>query len=51
VPRLLARILAGEYVVGLATQLRGASNEHAKAELGWQPRHASWRQGFSEALG
>ena len=23
----------------------------AKAELGWQPRHASWRQGFREALG
>ena len=35
----------------LATDLRGASNERAKAELGWQPRHASWRQGFRDALG
>jgi hypothetical protein len=35
----------------LATQLRGASNEKAKRELGWAPRYASWRQGFREALG
>ena len=34
----------------MATELRGASNERAKAELGWQPRYASWRQGFREAL-
>ena len=50
VPRFLARLLAGEYAVMLATELRGASNERAKAELDWEPRHASWRQGFSEAL-
>ena len=35
----------------LATELRGASNERAKAELGWQPRYASWRQGFRDSLG
>lgn len=51
VPRFLARILAGEYAVMLATELRGASNQRAKAELGWQPRHASWREGFKEARG
>ena len=51
VPRFLARMLAGEYAVAMATEMRGASNERAKAELGWQPRHASWRQGFREALG
>jgi len=51
VPRLLARLVAGEYTVALATELRGASNERAKAELGWAPRHASWRQGFKEAPG
>jgi nucleoside-diphosphate-sugar epimerase len=51
VPRFLARMLAGEYAVGMATDLRGASNERAKAELGWAPRHPSWRQGFSEARG
>jgi 2-alkyl-3-oxoalkanoate reductase len=33
------------------TDLRGASNEKAKRELGWTPRHPSWRQGFREALG
>jgi nucleoside-diphosphate-sugar epimerase len=38
VPRFLARMLAGEYAAGLATDLRGASNERAKAELGWEPR-------------
>jgi 2-alkyl-3-oxoalkanoate reductase len=31
------------------TEVRGASNEKAKRELGWQPRHASWREGFAEA--
>jgi hypothetical protein len=29
----------------------GASNEKAKRELGWQPRYASWRQGFAQGLG
>jgi nucleoside-diphosphate-sugar epimerase len=51
VPRLLARLLAGQYAVMLATELRGASNERAKRELDWSPRHPSWRQGFAEALG
>jgi nucleoside-diphosphate-sugar epimerase len=51
VPRFLARMLAGEYTVAMATDLRGASNERAKAELGWQPRFATWRQGFRESLG
>ena len=51
VPRFLARILAGEYGVMLATDLRGASNERARAELGWAPRHATWRQGFRDSPG
>jgi nucleoside-diphosphate-sugar epimerase len=51
VPKLIARIVAGAPVVAFATTLRGASNEKAKRELRWQPRYASWRQGFSEALG
>jgi len=33
------------------TQVRGSSNAKAKRELGWQPRHPSWRQGFAESLG
>jgi nucleoside-diphosphate-sugar epimerase len=32
----------------MMTEVRGASNEKAKRELGWRPRHASWRQGFAE---
>jgi nucleoside-diphosphate-sugar epimerase len=51
VPKLVARIAAGTDAVGFATQLRGASNEKARRELGWRPRYPSWRQGFSEALG
>ena len=51
VPKLIARLVAGEGAVAFATALRGASNEKAKRELGWQPRYASWRQGFEQALG
>ena len=51
VPAWLARLVAGAQAAGMATQLRGASNAKAKAELGWQPGYASWRQGFREALG
>ena len=51
VPKFIARLVAGYYATYLATELRGASNERAKSELGWQPRHKSWRQGFREALG
>jgi nucleoside-diphosphate-sugar epimerase len=51
VPKLIARLFAGPAVVAFATTLRGASNAKAKAELGWQPRYASWRQGFAAALG
>jgi nucleoside-diphosphate-sugar epimerase len=43
----LARLLAGEIVVSLMTQSRGASNAKAKRELGWQPRW-TWRTGFRE---
>jgi 2-alkyl-3-oxoalkanoate reductase len=51
VPRFIARLVAGAYTTQMATELSGASNARAKAELGWQPRYASWRQGFREALG
>ena len=37
--------------VFVATTLRGASNAKAKRELGWEPRHPSWRHGFGESLG
>ena len=51
VPAWLARLVAGKDVVAFASAMRGASNAKAKRELGWQTRYASWRQGFSEALG
>ena len=48
-PRWLARMLAGEVVVMMGTEARGASNAKAKRELGWTPRYASWRDGFAAA--
>jgi nucleoside-diphosphate-sugar epimerase len=51
VPAWLARIAAGKLAVEFGVNLRGASNEKAKRELGWTPRWASWRRGFPEALG
>jgi len=49
-PRWLARLVAGEMVVGMMTEGRGFSNAKAKRELGWTLRYPSWRQGFREEL-
>ncbi len=46
VPVWLGRLLAGSLAVSMMTDARGSSNAKAKAELGWQPRYPSWRQGF-----
>jgi nucleoside-diphosphate-sugar epimerase len=51
VPRWFGRLLAGEVATVMMTEARGASNAKAKRELGWQPRYASWRQGFAQGLG
>lgn len=51
IPRWLGRLLAGEAAVVMMTELRGASNEKAKRELGWAPKHPSWRQGAVEVAG
>jgi nucleoside-diphosphate-sugar epimerase len=45
-PAWLGRLLAGEFVVAQMTTSRGYDNEKAKKELGWEPRYASWREGF-----
>ena len=45
-PPWLGRLLAGEFVVAQMTTSRGSSNEKARKELGWEPRYASWREGF-----
>jgi nucleoside-diphosphate-sugar epimerase len=49
-PRWLARVVAGESVATMMTEIRGASNAKAKRELGWEPAHPSWREGFRAAL-
>jgi nucleoside-diphosphate-sugar epimerase len=50
VPRWLGRIAAGEAGVVMMTEVRGASNDKAKRELGWSLRYPSWRQGFASGL-
>jgi 2-alkyl-3-oxoalkanoate reductase len=50
VPVWLARLVGGKQAATFASELRGASNEKAKRELGWQPGHPSWRTGFPESL-
>ena len=47
VPRFVGRLLGGEAGVVLMTGVRGASNAKAKRELGWEPAHPSWREGFA----
>jgi nucleoside-diphosphate-sugar epimerase len=51
VPAWLGRLLAGEFVVAQMTTSRGSSNEKARKELGWEPRFASWREGFRAWVG
>ena len=48
-PRWLARLFAGDAAVMMGTEARGASIAKARRELGWVPRHSSWRQGFAAA--
>jgi nucleoside-diphosphate-sugar epimerase len=47
-PRWLARLFAGDALVMMGTESRGASNAKAKRELGWTLRYPSWRQGIAE---
>jgi nucleoside-diphosphate-sugar epimerase len=50
VPAWLGRLVAGPAMVQAMTEARGASNEKAKRELGWQPTWPSWREGFRRGL-
>lgn len=52
-PAWLLRPLLGPYGIAFMTELRGATNERAKRELGWQPSIPSWRRGLltSQATG
>jgi 2-alkyl-3-oxoalkanoate reductase len=49
-PRWVGRLAAGEAGVMMMTEARGASNEKAKRELGWELRYPSWRLGFRDGL-
>jgi 2-alkyl-3-oxoalkanoate reductase len=46
VPVWVGRLLAGDFVVTQMTTARGSSNDKARKYLGWEPRYASWREGF-----
>jgi nucleoside-diphosphate-sugar epimerase len=48
VPAWLGRLLADEFTVRYMTSARGSSNEKARKALGWEPRYASWREGFGD---
>jgi nucleoside-diphosphate-sugar epimerase len=47
VPAFVGRLVGGEPGIVMMTEIRGASNAKAKRELGWTPRHPSWRQGIA----
>jgi 2-alkyl-3-oxoalkanoate reductase len=49
VPSWLAGLIAGQGMVTMAAESRGASNARAKKELDWTPRYPSWREGFTAA--
>ncbi|WP_028347034.1 NAD-dependent epimerase/dehydratase family protein [Bradyrhizobium murdochi] len=50
VPAWLGRLFAGEHLVSMMTEVQASSNAKARRELGWQPAHPSWRQGFAEVV-
>jgi nucleoside-diphosphate-sugar epimerase len=50
VPAWFGRLVAGKHLVVMMTEARAGSNAKAKRELGWQPAHPTWRQGFAAVL-
>ena len=50
VPEWLGRLAAGEPLVSMMTEGRGASNAKAKRELGWKLIYPTWREGFVNGL-
>jgi nucleoside-diphosphate-sugar epimerase len=46
VPGLVVELMAGRFAAATMREGRGASNRKAKRELGWTPRHPTWRDGF-----
>ena len=50
IPAWLGRPLMGEHGLAMMNETRAAANTKAKRQLGWQPRYASWREGFRNGL-
>jgi hypothetical protein len=50
VPAWIGRLAIGEHGIVMMTEVRGASNEKAKREIGWKPLWPTWREGFREGL-
>jgi 2-alkyl-3-oxoalkanoate reductase len=50
IPRWVGRLVAGEGMTVMMTEVRGASNAKAKRELGWELSYPSWRLGFRDGL-
>jgi nucleoside-diphosphate-sugar epimerase len=45
-PAWVGKLLAGDLVVAMMTEARGAANAKARRELDWAPGYPSWRDGF-----
>ncbi len=50
VPKLVARLLAGEFAVYAMTGQPGASNARFKQAAGWEPQYRTFREGFARGL-
>ncbi|MGW7687102.1 NAD-dependent epimerase/dehydratase family protein [Kribbella sp. NPDC054772] len=50
IPTWIGRLAVGDVGVAAFTEIRGADNTLAKRTFGWQPRYASWREGFRDGL-
>jgi nucleoside-diphosphate-sugar epimerase len=50
IPAWMGRFAIGEHGIVMMTEVRGASNEKAKRELGWKPLWPTWREGFRDGL-
>jgi 2-alkyl-3-oxoalkanoate reductase len=50
VPKLIGQLVAGRFGMFYTNEQRGASNQKARQQLGWQPQYASWRDGFPQEI-
>ncbi len=50
VPEAVARVGAGRFPAYLMCDQPAVSNQRARAELGWAPRHPDWHEGLPAAL-